>query len=938
MNLVGIKCFPKMSTTSEQDYTLNVEKALMKKLEATYREKMVCEMKSGNLVVTLSPAVFDIVSNNVRNIECSGEWEMCFQAKTDRSDNCVEEIAKIMRNNDKMCTINLYRTTSKVMVNGKGTHEFSSIFIPQLCDIIDKNFKEISNKDSKLSDTIKKSVIPKRTSARKKTRTAKMKELDGVDMGNDTETPSVVEVLDEYVYREETDHISPGAVDVGSGPQCVPCKIVAEKVVEVIVEENSGNFNQDKRIDEHLKKLHTMELNNKKLKEEVDSLKSKVKSREALVEGTKSIEEKLKNVTKIRDQMNTAIQKLKQENSTLNSRLVTCQSVNESRQEIIESYTIVISGLEDKVREKDRIISELQVKVVTHKDLAFSFMDGLDESIHSHSSESDASVVHDLISQFKDQVELNEYQADKDSAIESMRKKNEELETSISKHANDVKRLEKSLLTKNTEIGQLKDVVSTLENEKCGLNNEVSVLKKEITTLKAQHETSMSLEQTVQEYEINVASLVRESQNQKLSFEAELKTLQDVVSTLENEKCELNKVVSALKEETTALQETHTSIGLTVQEYESKIVTLQDINGDLNKLNKSLEKELNEHKEKCIISQSQCPRTSQEQCTVQIISLTKVIEDQKLAFAKELQALKTLISEDSTLRDKVDIVSQLKSIIESKTKDNTDLREHCRFADQTDLENQVKIKELYAAVDSKQVEIDRLMSKLKESEAKINEVSMKVREKSAKIESCQEQITQLSLLNRLIQGNRSFDVDEGANQSPRKNSTNSGPQSLENGINQSPNKNSANPGPLSLDECCFHELKVKGSCNDNRCRFSHQIPEQLYKDKKEIDAFIKMKTICINEFKCSGSCHKKSQCKFDHSITEEDRRNPCLIQRVEYILNRIRSKVVCRYETARKGSCRNGSNCLFSHSIKSQSNRIIVDHNVPQFKPFTLNP
>ena len=87
---------------------------------------------------------------------------------------------------------------------------------------------------------------------------------------------------------------------------------------------------------------------------------------------------------------------------------------------------------------------------------------------------------------------------------------------------------------------------------------------------------------------------------------------------------------------------------------------------------------------------------------------------------------------------------------------------------------------------------------------------MKVREKSAKIESCQEQITQLSLLNRLIQGNRSLDVDEGANQSPRKNSTNSGPQSLENGINQSPNKNSANPTPLSLDEGCFHELKVEG--------------------------------------------------------------------------------------------------------------------------------
>ena len=96
---------------------------------------------------------------------------------------------------------------------------------------------------------------------------------------------------------------------------------------------------------------------------------------------------------------------------------------------------------------------------------------------------------------------------------------------------------------------------------------------------------------------------------------------------------------------------------------------------------------------------------------------------------------------------------------------------------------------------------------------------------------------------------------------------------------------------------CYSELEEPGSCRwgEERCRFSHDINPAM-RENKEYKKGIneekaRKRSICANEFKKTGSCkkHINQKCPFRHEISEEERQNPEVQEKIEKIWKKMRN-------------------------------------------------
>ena len=111
---------------------------------------------------------------------------------------------------------------------------------------------------------------------------------------------------------------------------------------------------------------------------------------------------------------------------------------------------------------------------------------------------------------------------------------------------------------------------------------------------------------------------------------------------------------------------------------------------------------------------------------------------------------------------------------------------------------------------------------------------------------------------------------------------------------------------LQLGKCAF-EMTLKGSCPGNPCKYEH--------NHSKISLTSKQGTrICFRELAAKGSCHWKSQCRFSHNITEEQRNDEIFIQRQMAVKDQKASK--CINEFRQRGSCHRKGMCPFSHKIE----------------------
>lgn len=122
------------SELCQRDYTLNMDKAIQKKIDACSLEfKVQSEQKGENFVFCFSTAMYELYRNalvehfeTMKN-ETQKNIKIEYKDCSDKSGATVESQIRIFQKNGKKLkfTINMYHTKSKVMVNGKEAHRFS---------------------------------------------------------------------------------------------------------------------------------------------------------------------------------------------------------------------------------------------------------------------------------------------------------------------------------------------------------------------------------------------------------------------------------------------------------------------------------------------------------------------------------------------------------------------------------------------------------------------------------------------------------------------------------------------------------------------------------------------------------------------------------------------------------------------------------------------
>ena len=118
----------------QRDFTLNMDRALKKKLNACNAEyKIYSECKSGNYVFVFSTAMYELYRlksaehfDTVKSDE-NANIKVVYKDCVDRSGATVELQMKIYKksNNRLKYTINMYHTKCKLLVNGREAHLFN---------------------------------------------------------------------------------------------------------------------------------------------------------------------------------------------------------------------------------------------------------------------------------------------------------------------------------------------------------------------------------------------------------------------------------------------------------------------------------------------------------------------------------------------------------------------------------------------------------------------------------------------------------------------------------------------------------------------------------------------------------------------------------------------------------------------------------------------
>jgi len=145
---------PDIEGNISKEYKLNVNKALKKKLEAMQRDRSVYyNHTTGGIVITADATTFELfksaalsyyktLNDNGANVE--------IQEITDKTRKAVVQYTFRVELPNQKYTVNLYTTTSKLLVNGKDCEVFIQNDIPNIQTIIVNGVKTIPNFDVNL--------------------------------------------------------------------------------------------------------------------------------------------------------------------------------------------------------------------------------------------------------------------------------------------------------------------------------------------------------------------------------------------------------------------------------------------------------------------------------------------------------------------------------------------------------------------------------------------------------------------------------------------------------------------------------------------------------------------------------------------------------------------------------------------------------------------
>lgn len=160
-----------MSTSCTKDYALDKNKSFAKKNDSCAKEHMKCEMKRGNnLVIELSTAAYELSETCIHELFNNDSFpfavekrdgldlnganvDICYRVFNKKSDGSCGRMLKYV--------VNLYHTTSQILVNGSKIDLFTSVVLENLIkemrarcnelNVINKNIATALSSDTSLN-------------------------------------------------------------------------------------------------------------------------------------------------------------------------------------------------------------------------------------------------------------------------------------------------------------------------------------------------------------------------------------------------------------------------------------------------------------------------------------------------------------------------------------------------------------------------------------------------------------------------------------------------------------------------------------------------------------------------------------------------------------------------------------------------------------------
>lgn len=148
------------------DYNLNIDKALAKKLEATKRQvQLVYKQTNGGIVITADAATFELIRHATMLYYSKFPVNIgsaTIQKQVDKSRKTIVQWSiKVMEKNSMAYTINLYFT--RLMINGKSVDNFLRRDMKEIQTIVETATKD-NNKinTTKLNELMRATKPPSR--------------------------------------------------------------------------------------------------------------------------------------------------------------------------------------------------------------------------------------------------------------------------------------------------------------------------------------------------------------------------------------------------------------------------------------------------------------------------------------------------------------------------------------------------------------------------------------------------------------------------------------------------------------------------------------------------------------------------------------------------------------------------------------------------------
>lgn len=128
------------SSSRQQDFVLNLDRAIAKKIEASRRDVNIqYEYTGGGVTGTIDAVTFELIKNAIMHYyeETNPDsYIIKIVEDKDKKSLVVSKVIRVYSCNTHLYTLSLFYTSCRLLVNGKNIHQFIDTDTPRIHEVI----------------------------------------------------------------------------------------------------------------------------------------------------------------------------------------------------------------------------------------------------------------------------------------------------------------------------------------------------------------------------------------------------------------------------------------------------------------------------------------------------------------------------------------------------------------------------------------------------------------------------------------------------------------------------------------------------------------------------------------------------------------------------------------------------------------------------------